>query len=145
MVEDCIFCKIVNKQGEATVVYEDAHTLAFLDIHPLNPGHTLVIPKKHYANMLEMPVEEAGRVFVSVAKVMRGVEHASQADGISIGQSNGRAASQDVFHMHVHIIPRFNHEMMGGFPNRKQMRRSELEEIGRKIKAAVASAGQASS
>ncbi len=137
MVEDCIFCKIVNKQAEATIVYEDAHTLAFLDVHPLNPGHTLVIPKKHYANMLEMPVEEAGRVFVSVAKVMRGVEHASSADGISIGQSNGRAASQEVFHMHVHIIPRFNHEMMGGFPNRKQMQRLELEQIGRKIKAAI--------
>ncbi len=145
MVEDCIFCKIVSKLAEATIVYEDAHTLAFLDIHPLNPGHTLVIPKKHYANMLEMPVEEAGRVFVSVAKVMKGVEHASRADGISVGQSNGQAASQEVFHMHVHIIPRFNHEMMGGFPNRKQMQRSELEEIGRKIAAAIGSAAQASS
>ncbi len=143
MVEDCIFCKIANKQADATIVYEDAHTLAFLDIHPLNPGHTLVIPKKHFTNMLEMPDDEAGRVFVSVAKVMRGVEKASKADGISVGQSNGRAASQEVFHMHVHIIPRFNHEMMGGFPNRKQMHRSELEEIGRKVKAAIESPGHA--
>ncbi len=139
VVDDCIFCKVVSKHAEATIVYEDAHTLAFLDIHPLNPGHTLVIPKKHYPNMLEMPVDEAGRVFVSVAKVMKGVEKASKADGISVGQSNGRAASQEVFHMHVHIIPRFNHEMMGGFPNRKQMHRSELEEIGRKVKAAIES------
>ncbi len=143
MVEDCIFCKIANKQADATIVYEDAHTLAFLDIHPLNPGHALVIPKKHYTNMLEMPVDEAGRVFVSVAKVMKGVEQASKADGISVGQSNGRAASQEVFHMHVHIIPRFNHEMMGGFPNRKQMHRSELEELGRKVKAAIGSARHA--
>ncbi len=137
MKEDCIFCKIAEKEAEATVVFEDSHTLAFLDIHPLNPGHTLVIPKKHYANMIEMPPHEAGRVFTSVAKVMKGVEKASKADGISVGQSNGKAASQDVFHMHVHIIPRYNHEMMSGFPNRKQTHRAELEEIGKKIKAAI--------
>ena len=135
--EDCVFCKIVGKHEDATVVFEDPHTLAFLDIHPLNPGHTLVIPKKHYANMLEMPPGEAGRVFTSVAKVMRGVEKASKADGISVGQSNGKAASQEVFHMHVHIIPRFNHEMMSGFPNRKQTHREELDEIGKKIRHAI--------
>ena len=137
MKEDCVFCKIVGKHEDATVVFEDPHTLAFLDIHPLNPGHTLVIPKKHYANMLEMPPGEAGRVFTSVARVMRGVEKASKADGISVGQSNGKAASQEVFHMHVHIIPRFNHEMMSGFPNRKQTHREELDEIGKKIRHAI--------
>ncbi len=137
MVEDCIFCRIVNKQAEASLVYEDDYTLAFLDIHPLNPGHTLVIPKKHYPNVFEMPLEEVGRVFVSAAKVARAVRKASRADGISIGQSNGRAASQEVFHMHIHIIPRFNHEMMSGFPNRKETHRAELEEVGRKIKAAI--------
>jgi histidine triad (HIT) family protein len=139
MKEDCIFCKIAEKEADATVVYEDDHTLAFMDIHPLNPGHTLVIPKKHYTNMLDMPGEEAARVFASVHKVMKGVQKASGADGISIGQSNGRAASQEVFHMHVHIIPRFNHEMMSGFPNRKQTHRAELDEIGKKIKAAIGS------
>jgi histidine triad (HIT) family protein len=137
MKEDCIFCKIAEKQADATVVYEDAHTLAFLDIHPLNPGHTLVIPKKHYDNMLEMPAAEAGRIFVSVAKVMKGVEAASTADGISIGQSNGKAASQEVFHMHVHIIPRYNHEMMSGFPNRKSIPRTELDKIGEKIRRGI--------
>ncbi len=137
MKEDCIFCKIADKEADATIVYEDPHTLAFLDIHPLNPGHTLVIPKKHYTNMLEMPSEEAGRVFASVHTVMKGVQQASGADGISVGQSNGRAASQEVFHMHVHIIPRFNHEMMSGFPNRKQTHRAELNEIGKKIRVAI--------
>ncbi len=109
--EDCIFCKIADKEADATVVYEDPHTLAFLDIHPL--------------------------VFVSVHKVMKGVQKASGSDGISVGQSNGRAASQEIFHMHVHIIPRFNHEMMSGFPNRKQTHRAELDEIGKKVKAAI--------
>lgn len=137
MKEDCIFCKIAEKKSDATIVYEDTDTLAFLDIHPLNPGHTLVIPKRHYENMLEMPPTEAGRVFVSVAKVMRGVETASKADGISVGQSNGKAASQEVFHMHVHIIPRYNHEMLSGFPNRKTLHRSELDKIGEKIRNSI--------
>ena len=120
-------------------VYEDDHSLAFLDIHPLNPGHTLVIPKKHYDSMSEMPLDEVGRLFIAVAKVMRGVRRATRADGINIGQSNGRAASQDVFHMHVHIIPRFNDDSPGGltFPQRKRMETSDREEIGRGIREAI--------
>jgi histidine triad (HIT) family protein len=87
--------------------------------------------------MVEMPPEEVGRVFVSVAKVMRGVMKASKADGINIGQSNGRAASQEVFHMHVHVIPRYIHELPGGFPERKTASDADLEQIGKKIKAAI--------
>jgi histidine triad (HIT) family protein len=137
MNEDCIFCKIVSKRAGAVIVFEDEHSIAFLDIHPLNPGHTLVVPKKHYPSMVEMPPEEVGRVFVSVAKVMRGVMKASNADGINIGQSNGRAASQEVFHMHVHVIPRYIHELPGGFPERKTGSETELEQIGKTIKAAI--------
>jgi len=137
MNDDCIFCKIVSKKAEAVIVFEDEHSLAFLDIHPLNPGHTLVIPKKHYPSMVEMPPEEVGRVFVSVAKVMRGVKKASNADGINIGQSNGRAASQEIFHMHVHVIPRYIHELPSGFPERKTASNADLEQEGKKIKAAI--------
>ena len=137
MNEDCIFCEIVSKRAGAVIVFEDEHSLAFLDIHPLNPGHTLVIPKKHYPSMVEMSPSEVGRVFVSVAKVMRGVMKTSKADGINIGQSNGRAASQEVFHMHVHVIPRYIHELPEGFPERKTASTVELEQISRKIKAAI--------
>jgi histidine triad (HIT) family protein len=137
MNDDCIFCKIISKKAGAVIVFEDEHSLAFLDIHPLNPGHTLVIPKKHYQSMVEMPPEEVGRVFVSVAKVMRGVRKAANADGINIGQSNGRAASQEVFHMHVHVIPRYIHELPSGFPERKTASNADLEQEGKKIKAAI--------
>ena len=85
-----------------------------------------------------MPTDEVGRVFVSVARVMRGVKKAAKADGINIGQSNGRAASQEVFHMHVHIIPRHNHEMPG-FPERKIASAADLQQIGNKIKYAIGS------
>ena len=137
MNEGCTFCEIVSKEAGAVIVFEDEHSLAFLDIHPLNPGHTLVVPKKHYPSMAEMSPLEVGRVFVSVAKVMKGVMRASKADGINIGQSNGRAASQEVFHMHVHVIPRYIHELPGGFPERKTASEADLEQIGRKIKAAI--------
>ena len=136
---DCIFCRIIAGQEHAIVVYEDEHSVAFLDKYPLNPGHTLVLPKKHCVFMHEMPPDEVGRLFVSVAKVMRGVRKASKADGINIGQSNGRAASQEVFHMHVHIIPRFNDDSSGGltFPERKQMGIADREVIGKQIKQAI--------
>jgi len=138
-LEDCIFCKIIKGQETAIVVYEDKSSIAFLDKHPLNPGHTLVVPRKHYAFMHEMPEEEVGELFVSVAKVMKGVRNASKADGINIGQSNGRAASQEVFHIHVHIIPRFSHDSQGGlsFPERKNMAHGDKETIGDQIRKAI--------
>lgn len=120
-------------------VYEDTATLGFLDYLPLNPGHTLVIPKKHYETMREMPPSEVGELFVSVAKVMRGVFKATKADGINIGQSNGAAASQDVFHMHVHIIPRHAGDSPRGltFPERKRTRQADMEKIGVMIRDAI--------
>ncbi|HZY95024.1 MAG TPA: HIT family protein [Candidatus Bathyarchaeia archaeon] len=136
MSEDCIFCKIVKKQADATIIYEDPETLAFMDIAPLNHGHTLVITKTHYPNIMETPPEKVGKLFTVVARLAKAVQKATNADGISIGQSNGRAASQEVFHIHVHIIPRYDHEMM--FPERKKTDRKELEEVGRKIREAIA-------
>ena len=137
--EDCIFCNIIERHGPADIVYEDRHSIAFLDIYPLNQGHTLVISKKHYATLDEMPPDEVGLLFATVAKVMKGVREAVRADGINIGQSNGKAASQDVFHVHVHISPRFSQESPEGktFPDRKKLGKTEMEEIGRKIRSKV--------
>jgi len=137
--EDCIFCNIIERHAPADIVYEDRHSIAFLDIYPLNQGHTLVISKKHYATLDEMPPDEVGLLFATVAKVMKAVREAVGADGINIGQSNGKAASQDVFHVHVHIIPRFSQESPDGktFPGRKKLRKTEMKEIGRKIRSKV--------
>ncbi len=139
-MDDCIFCRIVKHDAPSITVYEDAMTLGFLDHYPLNPGHTLVIPKRHYETMREMPLSEVGGVFVSVAKVMRGVFKATKADGINIGQSNGVAASQEVFHMHVHVIPRHTGDSPAGFtfPERKRSSLGEMERIGAIVRDAVA-------
>src|SRR5205809_6282934 len=85
MTEDCVFCKIAEKEADATVVYEDPHTLAFLDIHPLNPGHTLVIPKKHYSNMLEMQRGSRARLRIRVQG------HEGSSEGLGCGRHQCRA------------------------------------------------------
>ena len=138
-MDECIFCRIIKQQERSITVHEDTETLAFLDYYPINPGHTLVVPKKHYVTMMDMSSEEVGRLFVSVAKVVKGVGKATKADGINVGQSNGVAASQEVFHMHVHVIPRFSRDSAGGltFPERKRIGLAERERMGALIRKAI--------
>ncbi len=104
---ECLFCKIVAGEIPSQKVYEDENHLAFLDINPRNPGHTLVIPKKHYETIMNMPDEEAGRLFQTVKRLAAAIKKAMNADGISIAQSNERAAGQVIPHVHFHVIPRF--------------------------------------
>jgi histidine triad (HIT) family protein len=105
MSEPCTFCKIVRKEAPASPVYEDDKVIAFLSIQPINIGHTLVVPKKHYENIYEMPEEEVAHLYKIVKKVAYAVKNAISAEGIRIVQNNGEAAGQIIFHLHVHIIP----------------------------------------
>ncbi len=104
-MSDCIFCQIIRKEAPANVVYEDAQVVAFLSNHPVNEGHTLVVPKKHYENIYEISEEEASYLFRIVKRVAHSVRNAIDAEGIRIVQNNGEAAGQVVFHLHVHVIP----------------------------------------
>ena len=105
-MDNCIFCKIVSGDIPAKIVYEDDFTIAFLDISPCAEGHTVVIPKKHFELFTDMDDEDAGNLFASVNKVANAVEKALNTDGSNIGLNNGKAAGQEVPHVHVHIIPR---------------------------------------
>jgi histidine triad (HIT) family protein len=112
---ECIFCQIIRNQAPASIVYEDSQVVAFLSDHPVNAGHTLVVPKKHYENIYEIPDDEAAYLFKMVKKVAQAVKNATSVEGIRIVQNNGEAAGQVVFHLHVHIIPlgtnnRFSHD-----------------------------------
>lgn len=108
MDNDCIFCKIVRGEAPAQKIYEDENTFAFLDIHPINRGHTLVIPKEHHENMFNTPTATFSKVMESVHMLAPKVRQAVGAEGINIGINNERAAGQLVFHIHVHIIPRWS-------------------------------------
>lgn len=106
-MDSCIFCAIAAHQQPAEIVYEDERTMAFLDINPANPGHTLVIPKRHAATLFEIDEEDAAAVMRTAVRVARAIRAALAPDGLNLVQSNGRAGGQEIFHLHVHVIPRW--------------------------------------
>jgi histidine triad (HIT) family protein len=135
----CLFCGIVAGKIPAKKVYEDEHAFAFLDINPRNPGHTLVIPKKHYETLLDMPEKDAGKVFESVRKVAGMVMAGTKSQGLSIGQSNGQAAGQVVRHVLFHVIPRFMNEGQPGLEGiipSKKIDDASMDRIAQTIKSA---------
>ncbi len=132
---DCLFCKIGNKQIGSQIVYEDDETLAFLDIHPRAPGHTVIIPKSHAESVLDLTEDLVGPTFLTVKKVVGILNKALKPSGFTIGINHGRVSGQVVDHLHIHVIPRFAgdggsgiHSVVNNPPKEK------LEEIIKKIK-----------
>jgi histidine triad (HIT) family protein len=132
--ETCVFCRIARKQASASVVYEDDRAIAFLDIRPLNEGHTLIIPKEHYETVFDIPEELVAHVHRVAKQVAIAVKEATHADGIGIIQQNGKAADQDIFHLHVHVIPRFEGQKLTRFRELAEANREKLDQIAATIK-----------
>jgi histidine triad (HIT) family protein len=110
METDCIFCKIVAGQIPSTRVYEDADTLAFMDIGPVVKGHTLVIPKAHHNPITGVPLPLLQKVIATVQRIAAALYAGLGADGVNVTQANGPCAGQVVPHLHFHIIPRHAHD-----------------------------------
>lgn len=106
-MDDCIFCKIVNKEIPNYTIREDEHSLAFLDINPQAKGHTVVIPKYHVETILEMSDEEFAKFAASVKRAVEVVNKVLSPDGFNVGWNHGAAGGQAVPHLHVHIMPRW--------------------------------------
>lgn len=106
-MDNCIFCKILAGEIPSTTVYEDNDFKAILDVNPAARGHVIILPKRHAANIYELPDEDASKVMVVAKKIATAVRDAFHCDGVNILQNNGEAAGQTVFHLHVHVIPRF--------------------------------------
>lgn len=104
---DCLFCKIAVKEHTAQVVYEDAKTVAFLDIHPKTTGHTIVISRTHSENILDLPDAEIKPIFLTVKKVIAKLKNALKPRGFTIAINHGKAAGQIIDHLHIHLLPRF--------------------------------------
>ena len=132
---DCVFCKIMAKQIPASVVHEDEHTLAFMDLGQVNPGHVLVAAKAHVENVYALDDAQAAAVFRAVARVARGLRDAFAPQGLSIYQANGKAAGQTVFHFHMHLVPRYENDGMNLTWPVKNPPREKLEEAAAKIRA----------
>lgn len=131
-----LFLKIANKEIPSAGVYEDDDFYAFLDIRPTNPGHTLVIPKKPYKNIYEVPDDTLGSLMKVVKKVAIAVKQATNAEGINIVNNNDSAAGQIIFHYHIHIIPRFANDGLRHWPHR-EYGEEEMKNIQKKIKSAI--------
>ena len=103
---DCIFCKIINKELPSYTIYEDENTLAFLDINPSVPGHTMVIPKQHYDSFQETPPEVVAKVASVAQKIAPVIQKAVDAEAYNFTNNCGRAAGQIIMHTHFHLMPR---------------------------------------
>ncbi|WP_085992788.1 HIT family protein [Oceanobacillus senegalensis] len=114
--EDCIFCKIINGDLPSAKVYEDDYVYAFLDISQVTKGHTLVIPKTHTKNIFETPAEVSKELFERIPKVANAIKEAYNPLGMNLLNNNGADAEQSVFHLHIHLIPRYG-EGDGYSPN----------------------------
>ena len=106
-MSNCIFCKILAGEIPSTAVYEDDDFKAILDVNPAARGHVIILPKNHAANIYELPDEDASKIMIVAKKSATAIEKAYHCDGVNILQNNGEAAGQTVFHLHVHVIPRF--------------------------------------
>lgn len=132
-MSDCIFCKIVAGEIPSHKVYEDDEVLAFLDIHPTNPGHTLVIPKAHHKDFLDTPPCLQAKLIQAIGKIAPIIMKAVGAEAFNLGVNNGAVAGQIIFHTHFHIMPRFTadgHKLWHG----KAMTDEEFKNIAENIK-----------
>jgi histidine triad (HIT) family protein len=108
--------------------------MAFLDIRPLNLGHTLVVPKPHFVDIFNIPENELCNIHGVSKLISPAIKKATKADGISIIQQNGKSAGQDIFHFHVHVVPRFEGQRMPSFSELRPVERVKLDEMAKKIR-----------
>ncbi len=134
-MDECVFCKIANGEIESKKIYEDDDFFSFLDIKPVNIGHTLIIPKKHFLSLFEIPDELLAKMFIATKKLAKAVKSEVKAEGINIGMNNGSVAGQLVNHAHIHIIPRFKNDGHAHWRGNISHTEKEMEEISKKIKA----------
>ena len=134
---DDIFQKIITREIPAEIVYEDEDVIAFLDIKPVNKGHVLVVPKQKFRNIFDGPADALEKMMAAAQKVAIAVKETTGADGVNIVMNNERAAGQEVFHAHIHIIPRFTNDGAFPTPPHTAYDEGEMSTLCEKIKTAI--------
>ena len=136
-MDNCIFCKIIDGSIPSTVVYEDADFKAIMDISPAAKGHVLILPKKHCADLLTIDGDVAAKAFGIASKIANAQKKALGCDGINLLQNSGEAAWQSVFHLHIHLIPRYKDDNVA-FPwEHLTYADGEAQEYADKIRACL--------
>lgn len=136
---DCVFCAIVAGEAESSLVAEDERTVAFLDVQPVTPGHLLVVPRRHAAGLAELEPEDGAAAFALAQRAAAALRRSNlRCEGINIWLADGEAAGQDVFHVHLHVVPRFGGDGFGlSFPPEYRLRaRGELDGTAARIREA---------
>ncbi|MDP6600115.1 MAG: HIT family protein [Candidatus Woesearchaeota archaeon] len=136
-MEDCIFCKIVDGKIPAAKVYENSNVISFLDIMPANKGHCLVVPKKHYENLLDISDEDLKNLILAAKKITKALSLSIGNGSYNIIMNNGKEAGQLVDHAHLHIIPRFKGDRLRIKWSHKKYIEKEMKNIQEKIKKFV--------
>lgn len=131
---DTIFSKIISGEIPCEKIYEDENVFAFLDINPVNPGHTLVVPKKWSSGFLDADEETICKLFLIIQKVAKAIKAATGAEGINIMQNEGAAAGQKVFHLHFHVIPRFSNDGFEHWYGKGYQSEGQKAEVAEKIR-----------
>lgn len=131
---DCIFCKIAAGEIPSHKVYENDRVMAFLDIEPINPGHVLIVPKEHYADMQELPVDLLCELAKTAKHISPAVLKAVKSEGFNLGLNNGEVSGQSVKHFHWHLMPRFKDDGYELWPG-KVYAEGEAQEVLAQIKA----------
>ena len=138
---DCVFCRIVARQIPATVVHEDEHTLAFMDLGQVNPGHVLVALKRHAPTLTDLTADEAAQVMRSAHRVAAAQRASFDPPGLTLLQANGAAGDQTVFHFHLHLLPRHVGDGVALAWPRKDPPREVLEGHAQRLREALAALG----
>ena len=135
----CVFCEIVAGTAPAHRVYEDEDVLAFMDIRPLSAGHTLVIPKQHAAGLEDLDPEQGGAAFRVAQHIGRALRRSTlPVDGVNLILSDGRAAMQTVFHVHIHVLPRRRGDKIRLLGHALLRRPGDLDTTARQVRDALA-------
>ena len=135
--KDCIFCKIVRGEIPCSKVFETETVLAFLDIAPVNKGHTLVIPKAHCADIWDLPASLGPDLLDAIRRVGQGLKDGLGASGVNLGMNNGAAAGQVVFHAHWHLIPRFEGDGLSMWPQKSYAGPEEMTDTAQTISGSI--------
>jgi histidine triad (HIT) family protein len=136
--DDCIFCAIVAGDAPARRVYEDEQTVAFLDINPVTRGHTLVIPRRHTADIWDVGEEDAVAVMRAATRVADILRRALEPEGMNLFQATRAIAGQTVFHLHIHVLPRFDPAEIEISLGQRPGDPEELDAVAEAIRSTVA-------
>lgn len=134
---ECIFCAIVAQQLPSTVVAENAHALAIMDIHPANDGHVLVLPKSHSTDLFDLPPEVGSDVMRLCLQVAKALKAGLQPDGLNLLQASGAAAGQEVFHTHFHLLPRWQGDNTFRWWTMRPGDADRIQRVAAKVRAAL--------